>query len=335
MKKFFFFAAAAAIAMTACTKTQTTAVSEGNLIRFSNSFVDNVTKADVTNGSIKSFWVFGEYNSETTTWVPLFNNVEVKGTATGTGNVWTPVQTAYWQINKSHAFGAYANGESSLTEGVAFDPAAKKLTFTDYAAGANDLIAATSDNTLSWDGQGDAPAVALTFKHLLSKVKFTFSTKAADTYTMAVSDLKVTNAIKTASVDFTANVVGTWNGTATGEDVEAYNFGGVTDFAVTGGSAASEVRYVIPQTGTNAIDVSFKVTLSDESGELSNGNFTGTLAIPETNTLVAGNSYNFEVTIDPEDVDDTMKPIQFEVTTVEGWVEDEKNNVDTPAEKQQ
>lgn len=322
MKRIYLFAAVTAIALAACTKTETTAVSEGNVIKFSNAFVDNVTKADLDNTTIKSFWVFGEYNSETTTWVPLFNNVEVKGAATGTGNVWTPVQTAYWQINKFHAFGAYANGESSLTEGVAFDPAAKKLTFTDYAAGANDLIAATSNNTLSWDGQGDAPAVALTFKHLLSKVKFTFSTKAADTYTMAVSGLKVTNAIKTASVDFTANVVGTWNGTATGEDVEAYNFGDVTDFAVTGGSAASEVRYVIPQTGTNAIEVSFTVTLSDESGVLKTGNFAGTLAVPDANIWVAGSSYNYTVNIEPEDVDDTLKSILFEVTTVEGWTED-------------
>lgn len=322
MKKFFFFAAAAAIAMTACTKTQTTAVSEGNVIKFSNAFVDNVTKADLDNTTIKSFWVFGEYNSETTTWVPLFNNVEVKGTATGTGNVWTPVQTAYWKIDKSHAFGAYANGTSSLAEGVAFDPAAKKLTFADYAAGANDLIAATSANNLTWGGEGDAPAVGLTFKHLLSKVKFTFQTGAADTYTMAVSELKVTNAVKTASVDFTDNVVGTWAGTATGEDVEAYNFGGVTDFAVTGGSAASEVRYVIPQTGTDAIEVSFMVTLSDESGVLKTGNFAGTLAVPAANKWVAGSSYNYTVNIEPDDVDDTLKPILFEVTTVEGWAQD-------------
>ncbi len=323
MKKIYLFAVVTAIALAACTKTQTTAVSEGNLIRFSNSFVDNVTKADVTYKSIKSFWVFGNYYKTTgSAWVPLFNNVQVNGTATGSGNVWTPAQNAYWVVNENHAFGAYANGESSLTEGVAFDPAAKKLTFTDYAAGANDLIAATSDNTLSWNGQGDAPAVALTFKHLLSKVKFTFSTKAADTYTMAVSGLKVTNAIKTASVDFTANVVGTWNGTATGEDVEAYNFGDVTDFAVTGGSAASEVRYVIPQTGTNAIKVSFTVTLSDESGVLKTGNFAGTLAVPDANIWVAGSSYNYTVNIEPEDVDDTLKPILFEVTTVEGWTED-------------
>lgn len=323
MKKFFFFAAAAAIAMTACTKTQTTAVSEGNLIRFSNSFVDNVTKADVTNESIKSFWVFGNYNNTTESkWVPLFNNVQVNGTATGSGNVWKPAQNAYWVVNENHAFGAYADGTSALSEGVAFDPATKKLTFTDYSAGANDLIAATTDNALTWDGNGDAPAVALTFKHLLSKVKFTFQTGAADTYTMAVSELKVTNAVKTASVDFTDNVVGTWAGTATGEGVEAYNFGGVTDFAVTGGSAASEVRYVIPQTGTNAIEVSFMVTLSDESGVLKTGNFAGTLAVPDANKWVAGSSYNYTVNIEPDDVDDTLKPILFEVTTVEGWAQD-------------
>lgn len=330
MKKFFFFAAAAAIALTACTKTQTTAVSEGNLIRFSNSFVDNVTKADVTNKSIKSFWVFGNYYKTTgSAWVPLFNNVQVNGTATGSGNVWTPAQNAYWVVNENHAFGAYADGTNALSTGVAFDPATEKLTFTDYSAGANDLIAATTDNGLNWNGSDEAPAVALTFKHLLSKVKFTFKTSAADTYIMKVTALKCTNAVQTASVDFTENTVGTWTGVAT-ED--AYAFDDIADFAE-GGSAESVVRYVIPQENTNSINVSFTVTLSDESGELSNGNFTGTLAIPETNTLVAGNSYNFEVTIDPEDVDDTMKPIQFEVTTVNGWAED--TNVTTPAEKQQ
>ena len=333
MKKIYLFAVVTAIALAACTKTQTTAVSEGNLIRFSKSFVDNVTKADVTNKSIKSFWVFGNYYKTTgSAWVPLFNNVQVNGTATGSGNVWTPAQNAYWVVNENHAFGAYADGTNALSKGVAFDPATKKLTFTDYSSGANDLIAATTGNALKWDGSDEAPAVALTFKHLLSKVKFTFKTSAADTYIMKVTALKCTNAVQTASVDFTDNSVGTWTGDVTVGD--AYTFDDIADFAE-GGSAESVVRYVIPQVNTNSINVSFTVTLSDDSGELSKGNFTGTLAIPNANTLVAGNSYNFEVTIEPEQVDDTMKPIQFEVTTVEGWVEDEKNNVDTPADKQQ
>ena len=117
-------------------------------------------------------------------------------------------------------------------------------------------------------------------------------------------------------------VVGTWLGESTGE----YSFADIDDYATAEGQAESEVKYVIPQENTNSIAVSFRVTVTDGGGYSKEGTFTGTMAIAESNKWDAGLAYNYTVTINPDKVDDTLKPILFDVTTVEEW--DEFTNPD-------
>ena len=315
MKKSLWILGAAVIALTGCTNNEVVDIPQSRAINFSNAFVNKTTRADVTNADFKQFWVYGDYQNGSL-WVDVFNNVKVSGASVGSGAVWTPDETAYWQVDKTYNFGAYADGTSQLTTGISYNPTSKTLTFSDYSAGANDLIAATSSD-VSWDGSVDPAKVQLSFKHMLSKVKFTFKTDAAETYTMKVSELKISQAIQTATGTMVDKIVGTWSGENTGE----YSFADIDDYATAEGQAESEVKYVIPQEGTNEIRVSFTVTVTDGGDYSKTGSFSGTMAIADANKWEPGLAYNYTVTINPDKVDDTLKPILFDVTTVEEWDE--------------
>lgn len=324
MKKFFFFAAAAAIAMTACTKTQTTAVSEGNLIRFSNSFVDNVTKTDVTTTSIAKFWVYGESADGTGT---VFSNMPV----TKNAGAWTNGELVYWTPSQDHFFAAYADGESNIADAsLVFSRKNSSLTFTQYAVGTNDLVAAVT--TMNPGDLTTTPdAVQLTFKHMLSKVKFTFKTGAAHEQVMEVADLTV-KAVNKADgtltlADAEQNV--TWNTTGTVASGD-YVYRPITDFANEDGTASSEEKYFIPQSN-KPLTVTFTVTwkISEAEGaETKSADFSGTLAYDDGEySWKPGLSYNYVAEIDPEDVDPSLgnRVIKFEVVKVEEWVD---QNVD-------
>jgi hypothetical protein len=318
MKKIFILAAVTATALTACTKTETTAVSEGNLIKFDNAFVGNVTKADLSNTALKTFWVFGEYDNSGTA-VDVYVNTSVTGGTADGSSTWTPSLEAFWIEGKNYDFAAYSNGNTIISNNVTFEN--DVLTFTDYTVGEHDLIAATAEAT--GPTAGSDQAVSLSFEHLLSKVKFTFKTNMADTYTMKVEDLVIGNAVKTATVSFSGNEISTdWNGTADA----TYEFADIADFAVADGGTSE--LYVIPQNNTGLV-ASFKVTVTDNSGvDLGSKTFSDVSVAysGSKNSSVAdewteGFAYNYTATIDLDDISDKAKPITFTVTEVPGWTD--------------
>ena len=315
MKKQVLMMAALALALGGCSKTETTEVAQGRAIGF-DAFVGKSTKAvtEVTNDNLTAFYVFGDYqNGED--WVDVFDNTQVTGTKVAAGSEWTPAQTAYWLDGKNYKFGAYANGVAGTSlEGASFNAAAGTLTFKDYVVGENDLIAAIQ-----------APVnvgnpVALTFSHMLSQVKFTFTNEDADTYTMKISDIKIENAITTCT--------GTYNGTASwtgGTANGTYNFTELADIA---GTTGTTDLLVIPQNNAN-LYVTFTATFTDDSGSetpIAEGNFKASLKYTANgtgtdNSWTPGYRYNYTATINASTIDDTLEEniIKFEVTAVEGW----------------
>ena len=294
---------------------------ENAAINFTGAFVDKATKADVTTDNIAKFWVFGSYG---TTPTEVFNNVGVNK-PTGTGN-WQSEETEYWTTGNAYEFGAYANGTSSLTTTtqVSFSAADKKLTFTNYEAGANDLIASTT-SVSALDNVNSAQPVPFTFKHMLAKVKFTFKTTATD-YTMKVEDLQINNAIKTCTGSYTGGTptISWETGSATAAITAAYMYADIENYATTG-SASTDARYVIPQdvpANGSYVTVTFKVTASGDaiSGSKS-ATFTANLKTSD-NKWTENYSYNYIFTINPDDVDGTLKPIEFTVKEVDGFEDD-------------
>lgn len=353
MKKSLLMLGAAAMMLASCTQNEVMEVAESRAIGF-DAFVNNSTKAveEITKDNIEDFWVFGGYNSDADNWVNFYTNVQVEGAAAGTAtsNTWTPKELAYWQIDKMHNFGAYANGKSGLTTGVSYNAKDNKLTFSNYSGGESDLIAATASG-LTWNGTDPATPnkVSFTFKHMLSKIVFTFKTQASKDYIMKVTNLKIngvaepaSGAIKAANGTLTDETVA-WEATGTNGE---YTFADIADYADgtqgTDGyfSKASEARFVIPQDNTN-LTASFHIAVYAESAPetvLWEKDFNGislkynSTGLGTANEWTEGFYYNYIAIINPDQVDPDGEttPIEFTVNTVEGWTEANDNTIVQP-----
>lgn len=343
MKRIYLFAAVTAIALAACTKTETTGVSEGNLIKFDNAFVGNPTKADdLTEANFDKFWVYGSAEGTGDWSEKKFTNAPVNKGEAGIGNniAWTSEEKAYWTQNSKHFFAAYSNGGIKIEDNnLVFDPSGSKLTFSNYTAGENDLVAAVAAKDAATVGDGTtAGNVALSFKHMLSKVKFTFKTEAAHEQVMTVTNLKF-NAVKTTTGDITESTTPTisWTTSGTFNDY-VYDVTALADFAAEEGTFSSEM-YAIPQSN-GSLEVTFTVTWKESDSATGEGvktaNFKGSLSYltDSENKWKEGYSYNYIATINPEAVDPSLeeREIKFQVDAVEGWtdVDDELEPVKQP-----
>lgn len=307
MKKSLLMLGVAAAALASCTNEEVVNVAENRAIGF-NSFVDNNTRAvtDLTTAGLTKFYVFGDYDKGASV---AFSNTEVTGTS---GGNYIPANPAYWQAGKTYEFGAYSNGNAKLG-GVTFTNGT--LTISGYNVDdENDLVAATQSG-IAAPAAGEDKSVALTFKHLLSKVKFTFSTSAVpEAFRMEVSNLTFNGTKTDATCVFSNNTISTdWTGTS-----GAYTVPTLDDYAVTGGKASTEDILVIPQANTN-ITASFTVTIYDQKtdAQIATNDFTASLNSTE---WVEGNVYNYTATINPNQVDGNLKPITFTVDKVEEWI---------------
>lgn len=301
MNKRILTVAVAALALSACSKNETVEIAGNQAIKFGNAFVNNSTRAmnDVTSASL-TFFVYGNYgDAENSGNNKVFINDEFvwSGSGTATG------KEAYWQANKYYNFGAYSDGNNSL-ESVTFDNTGV-MAITDYTVGDNDLVMATPIvNYATGDANTDETVQQLTFRHLLSKVKFTFTTDYSAAHTVTVSDLK-----------FTAANQGAHDGTewipGTADDEYAFT---IPEFTSADGSSADEC-YVLPQ--SNAINATFTVTVSDGADYEITKEFTGSLAY-DGNEWKEGFAYNYTVLINGDTMEETDPIIKFSAS-VDEW----------------
>lgn len=344
MKRSLFWLGAAAMALASCTNSEVMEVAENRAIGFS-SFVGKPTKAVTPVESItsKQFYVFGEYGNTTSGWSKVgqaFNNE--LGSA-----------VYYWQPSQTYRFGAYADGTNGKIETsgdgatVAFSAADKKLTFTNYTPNdSKDLVAAisadiTTDGTVS-SGTNPGP-VSLTFNHMLSQVKLTFTTEAADTYQLTITDVKINGAVSTATGTYIEGTGASWDtGSATaGYSYEDFKTKDDGTIAISKEAPASQVKLVIPQGSTNGLSVTFTATIKGEKpagSTIITKDFTATLGhslktTPNTgsgisaaladNTWTAGYCYNYTAKIDIDDIVDnasSLVPITF-TPSVTDWID--------------
>lgn len=328
MKKNLILMGAAIAALSSCTQSEVLDVPESKAIRFS-SFVDKPTRAVTEVTGLTNFYVFGNFGTDDSYGNTAYNNE-------------SNAQAYYWAATgNKYRFGAYANGENgklTSTTQVSFSPTAETdgtLTFTNYAPQDNDgkdLVAAIP-TTYTVNGSEDGETkVNLTFKHLLSQVKFTFKTTDADTYTLKIHDIKITNAISTATCTFDGTDI-SWEGNTKVD----YTYDGIDDIADASASyQGSSVEMVIPQPNTDQIKVTFSATVSGGGfAEPKTGNFEadldyvkGDVSATTDNTWTPGYRYNYIATINADQIDETLetKKINFEAT-VEEWKDaNEKDN---------
>lgn len=325
MKKSLLVLGVAVAALASCTNEEVTEVAQNRAIQFS-SFVNNTTKAANEATGVTSFYVFGQYG---------YSDSEA-GTAVYDNELNTKL--AYWQPSQTYRFGAYVDG-TAKNENAEFDATTGTLEITGYTpSDNNDLMAAVSSEiTTGTDvtGQGKVP---LTFRHLLSIVKFTFNTTDADVYTLKISDLKIAGADSKADVSY-AGTTPTWSNVT---ETNGYAFDGIADIAVEANNyTGSTAEFVIPQDGTDALSVTFTATISGGGIAEKSAEFTATLGYDATkdadtevgtdNTWVAGYRYNYTATINASDINEDLEKnvIEFDVK-MDSWKDANESTV-TPS----
>lgn len=301
MKKGLMMLGIATMMLASCTNEDVLNVSDSRAIGF-DAFVGKTTKADITDENIKEFYVFGGYDNNLTN---VFNNVKVYLDGT-----WKYDNTQYWTADKTYKFQGYAPATNTAEAGE------NGVNFTNFVAdGETDLLASevvTRTTTSTEDGISNSGLIQLTFRHVLSKIKFKFTTNL-DNVNIAISDLTV-NALPNTGTYTNSGTTGTWD--VSGNDNYTLSSTGTltnSDDLVSGDAI------VLPQTPSN-ISVTFTVTAT---GGLSLTK-EHTVTLPAT-TLEEGNVYVYTANITAQNIDpeNPLKPIEFGDPTVEEWSTDQ------------
>ena len=345
MKKLFTILAVAAT-LVSCAKEDVVSQAAPEAIGFDNAFIDNATRSEddpswSNTNLFSDFAVYGYVEN-----APLFDNVKVSGSALN--GEWTYTNTQYWIAGAKYNFAAvapYANGADGVFK-VAKNGdnyvGTTVLPFTN--TGTNDVLYAQNAQVVGATS-GNAK-VAFTFRHILSKVKFSFENGYnASTATIKVYDVKIENAYATATstLDETSTAWANHDGTLVLE------FGNASDAeATTDVKESAEVAYAYGATYESLNErflipgVAPSVTYEVEDAEGNKSNVTANaykvtfkVDLLVNNTLVktynhtayaqfapvAGNSYDIKTVINADNIDPENKqePIQFTVTSIDGW----------------
>ena len=325
---------AAAVALVACSKEETLVQQAPEAIGFDNAFVENSTRSvndpsfDADN-MFSDFAVYGFVEGAT-----LFDGTKVSKTITNGDlkSAWKYAATQYWIAGANYKFHAVApipaiadadNATYTVADGVSFN-------YTNVD-GTEDLLYAYQTATgLTTNNQ----KVAFTFDHILSKVKFSFvNGYDASNATLKVTNVKITNAHKTANVALNNTTV-TWTGN-NGETDNDLDFGAATDREDTTAAAnyafgsiyeSDNERFVLPSTAEYEYAVTFTVELWINDVQVDvDSTTTGVQGYNHTATAkfapVAGNAYDIKTTITASNIDpdNAQEAIEFTVTRIDDW----------------
>ena len=360
MKKLFTILAVAAT-LVSCAKEDVVSQAAPEAIGFDNAFVENSTRSEETpgysnteSGIFTDFAVFGFVEGAT-----LFDGVRVAKEGISNGELtsdWKYAGTQYWITGANYDFYAVApffaaNNYWSIATDATKTDAGTTITFTN-TDGTQDLL--YSGIVARQGAARDNAAVAFTFKHILSKVKFSFKNGYnASAATICVRDIKITNAYNTGNAILATDNVNTDD---VDETISWNNFGGniniafgnattvatyATDAPVEG-SATNNLanydyaydttvesyyeRFVIP--ASREWNISFKVDLLVSGQLIATYDHTAKANVD----FQPGKSYDIlaEITASNIDPNHAQEPIEFTATMTD-WTtaEDKTATVDT------
>ena len=344
MKKIFLMGLATAAMLASCSKDETVEMAQNTrAISFSNAFVDNATRSVVdpsfTKDNLGSFAVYGfTQNGQIFDGVPVESN--------DNGSTWTYHPIQYWVEGNQYAFAAIApasvsvSGETLTGSSVADYKVGMTVSFTND--GKTDLLYANggafnADETFMASPQ----TVGLTFKHQLSKVKFSFENNVGEAYNIKVTDVKITDAKTTGTLTVGIADDNVWSNVG-GNPLEL-SFGAASESAENTADAIAsgyEVetyneQLMIPTASTESYTVTFTVELLNGTVTMGTYNHTATISGVE---LKLGYCYDFaaelnadNIVVDPDDPDAQLKPIEFTVNEISTWIDTEKDQtIDIP-----
>lgn len=343
MKK-TLFAALALVSMASCSNEEVLEVAQKEAIGFENAFVNNPTRSfvdptitiDGTN-KLTDFAVnaFVQGGTQTNT-ASLFDNEKVANTGITNSDLnssWKYEGTQYWIADAKYNFCAVAPFSGNWTKtSCAVETDATIKTVLDFTNnGTTDLLYAVAKQyTGKTSGNDD---VAFDFKHILSKVKFSFQNDYnADKATVKVHNVVITNPHKTGTVTLTHDVNGVittaWTNQAntTDDSKLTLDFGPATSsgssteadaFGVTTLESHKELL-LIPgaATETTGYNITFTVELLINGTTITSYNHNVNIAL----TLEPGKCYDILAKINAKNINPTQaqEPIEF-TATVSGW----------------
>lgn len=337
MKK-TLIAVLALAALAACNKTEVVDQPVGNAIAFDNAFVDNATKSvndpSYTNTNMfDDFVVYGYVEG-----AELFPGTVVSKNITNealTKTDWKYEGTKYWIAGAKYNFNAVAPSTGANWTKTEASAAGVKLSFTNN--GTQDVLYAKTAE-LEGKAASNSP-VEFSFRHILSKVKFSFvNGYNATNATIKVKDIKINNAY--AKGNATLDESTTW---AVQDATLVLDFGMATDNEATADVAENaEMAYAYNSTyesqkelflipgsiaateateTTAAAPAGYKVTFTVELL------VSGTLVKTYNHTTyvdlapVAGQAYDITATVTAENIDPehAQEPIEFTVAALPEW----------------
>lgn len=324
MKK-ILFAAAALVAMASCATDDVVSRPADEVIDFAEAFVENSTRAnDINKDNLSQFNVYGSVNANGTNGF-IFEDKSV--TKSGDAYTYTPAQ--YWIPAAEYKFTAFASLTSTQTAtrqwsfAQGADAANGVISFNNAAAEANqDLVYAYAERKTEETIASKPEAVAFTFNHMLSRVKFTITNgfTAGSNIKLDITNLTITDAHSNGTLDVVNGAPQTW---AVGTETFSRNFGSTTQLADNNTTWTTEHFYLIP---TEAIyNVTFDVTLWQAGVKVDTYTRTATVALD----MEKGKSYNINATLSAKNTADDgseIYPIEFTVDKVENW--EDFGNVD-------
>lgn len=343
---------AAAVALVACSNEETVRQSAREAIGFDNAFVENSTRSfndpSLTAATVNDFTVYGYVEKAV-----LFPGTVVSKAINNTDltSAWKYAGTQYWVAGAKYNFAAIApnNGWSGVTTAVADDKASISTNFTFVNDGVTDLL---YDEVENKDGlvSGNT-AVGFEFRHILSKVKFSFlNGYNVESAKIDVTNIKIENAYTGANVALT-NADTTWSGWA--NDKLELDFGFASDneatkddkedvavtyahgetyeslnerFLIPG--AAPSVTYQVKDAEgnlstvtKNAYKVSFDVNLYINDTQVNTDAYHHVAYVEFVPQ--AGYAYDIKTEINATNIDPehAQEPIEFTVSTIGNWTE--------------
>lgn len=307
----------AVAALAACTSEQTIVAPQNEAIGF-DTFVDNSTRAeDITTNNIADFGVYGTVTKGNNSAL-IFDNTKVTGDKDN-GYTYSPAQ--YWIAAAKYdflAFAPYQDGEGATWT---YDPAKGTFSFNNATAEADqDVVYAYQAKTTEDKLTAKPEAVKFTFKHILSKVAFSFTNTFTDGNTsLSVYNVKINNTAKTGTMAIDNGEDKAWVGDGDlivpfGAEADAVNKLATAALA-NGKELKLAHHYVIP--AQRAYNITFSVDLYQAGVYLATYNHT----INSTINFAKNGNYVLSVKLAPESIDpaNPLFPIEFTVNEVEDW----------------
>lgn len=349
-KIFMGIAAVAALTLVSCSSDDLNSLSDNSskneAISFDGYLGRSAVAVNGSRGSVETketlktdgFGVFGKYNADAgqNFGSDLFNNVKVYSSSTAEPVTWTYDNTKYWPTDGHVDFLAYAPhvDKKQLINGSSID-----FTVEGEAANQKDLLWANAANQTMAKNSGTGKKVKFQFAHALSRLGYTVKTNPNDasttitlkTITLAGSADGKTNAFYTKgtinlSKDLpkpSTSITDLWATSNTDTKQKFDWFSGTQSLATTYTNPDTEYLFVIPQNFSKTeenpdklyVIVEYDIHYKDIDKTITN-KVSSQLKL----NFEQGKAYTLNLTLG-------LTPIEFDVTTVEGWTDTNQGEI--------